>query len=204
LLRLRLPAAVAAIMFASLLPAPARAVSASPLTCSPVVPVYGVDADGKLRWYGHRAGASGADSWAADSGKEIGHGWNTLTKVFSGGDGVIYAIDATGDLKWYRHLAPQTGERGWAPGERTVVGLAKPASYAALRAGDLLFWDGSTDDGTDIDHVGIYLGVDSEGRHRFVSSRKTPNGPTLGDVGGPSTLDGGTLYDRTWRKAKRL
>ena len=28
--------------------------------------------------------------------------------------------------------------------------------------------------------------------------------PTLGDVGGHSLLDNGTLYDRSWRAAKRL
>lgn len=92
-----------------------------------------------------------------------------------------------------------------APGVTVVDGgAAKPASYAGLQPGDLLFWDASTDDGTDIDHVGIYLGVDSGGKHRFISSRKTVDGPTLGDVGGPSLLDGGTLYDRSWRAAKRI
>ncbi|WP_050760395.1 tachylectin-related carbohydrate-binding protein [Thermobispora bispora] len=92
-----------------------------------------------------------------------------------------------------------------APGVMVVDGgTAKPTSYAALQPGDLLFWDASTDDGTAIDHVGIYLGVDSNGKHRFVSSRKTVDGPTLGDVGGHSLLDNGTLYDRSWRAAKRL
>lgn len=92
-----------------------------------------------------------------------------------------------------------------APGVMVVDGgTAKPASYSGLHPGDLLFWDASDDDGTDIDHVGIYLGIDSTGRHRFISSRKTVNGPTLGDVGGPSLLDAGTLYDRSWRAAKRL
>ncbi|WP_327581105.1 tachylectin-related carbohydrate-binding protein [Nonomuraea sp. NBC_00507] len=83
-------------------------------------------------------------------------------------------------------------------------GTAKPGSYADLQPGDLLFWDASTDDGADIDHVGIFLGIDSEGGHRFLSSRKVVDGPTLGDRGGPSLLDDGTLYDRTWRAAKRL
>ncbi|WP_431898449.1 tachylectin-related carbohydrate-binding protein [Nonomuraea sp. bgisy101] len=102
-------------------PLPASAAT-TPVTCSAVVPVYAVDSGGKLRWYGHRQGASGTDAWADGSGREIGHGWNTLTKVFSGGAGVIYAIDRDGDLKWYRHLAPSTGEEGWAPGKRTVIG----------------------------------------------------------------------------------
>ncbi|GAA3222573.1 NlpC/P60 family protein [Nonomuraea helvata] len=87
-----------------------------------------------------------------------------------------------------------------APGITVIDGgTAKPTSYADLRTGDLLFWDASTDDGTALDHVGIYLGIDSTGKHRFISSRKTVDGPTLGDEGGPSTLDSATLYDRSWR-----
>ncbi|GAA3228672.1 hypothetical protein GCM10020216_045180 [Nonomuraea helvata] len=150
MLRTHLAVLSAAIVGASLLSTvdPRPAVAASALTCSAVVPVYGIDGGGKLRWYGHRAGASGEDSWAADSGKEIGYGWNTLAKVFSGGNGVIYAVDSDGDLKWYRHLDPATGERGWAPGERTVIGhgwgdfvdivsAGSGVIYALDKAGDL-------------------------------------------------------------------
>ncbi|MGP3964077.1 tachylectin-related carbohydrate-binding protein [Nonomuraea sp. 3N208] len=92
-----------------------------------------------------------------------------------------------------------------APGVTVADGgAAKPGSYADLQPGDLLFWDASTDDGADIDHVGIYLGIDSDGKHRFLSSRKIVDGPTLGDRGGPSLLDDAKLYDRSWRAAKRL
>ncbi|MFC7589532.1 hypothetical protein ACFQYP_41970 [Nonomuraea antimicrobica] len=60
---LRTPLAVltAGIVGASVLSLadPRPAVAASALTCSAVVPVYGIDGAGKLRWYGHRAGASG-------------------------------------------------------------------------------------------------------------------------------------------------
>lgn len=49
-----------------------------------------------------------------------------------------------------------------------------------------------------IDHVGMYLGLDRDDfrrgiprHHRFISSRKSTNGPTFGDKGGrPSILDG--------------
>lgn len=77
-------------------------------------------------------------------------------------------------------------------------------NLSMLAAGDLVFFDASTDDGTAIDHVGIYLGQDSEGHYRFVSSRKSANGPTLGDLKGSSILDGTGLYARTFRSARRL
>ena len=73
-----------------------------------------------------------------------------------------------------------------------------------LRPGDLVFFDASIDDGTQLDHVGLYLGIDTSGHPRFVSSRKSVDGPTMGDAGGNSTLDGTMLYARTFRAARRL
>jgi cell wall-associated NlpC family hydrolase len=92
-----------------------------------------------------------------------------------------------------------------APGVVTVPDTgSRPASTSALAPGDLLFFDGSTNDGTAVDHVALYLGLDSAGAPRFVSSRKTANGPTLGDVGGKSLLTGSGLYAVSWRAARRL
>ena len=92
-----------------------------------------------------------------------------------------------------------------APGVVTVPDTgARPTSTAALAPGDLVFFDASTDDGDLVDHVGMYLGPDSAGAPRFVSSRKTVNGPTLGDVGGRSLLSGTGLYATAWRAARRL
>lgn len=73
-----------------------------------------------------------------------------------------------------------------------------------LDAGDLLFFDIDDDDGTRLDHVGMYLGIDSSGKHRFISSRKTANGPTLADVGGRSILDGTGTFARGFRAARRV
>jgi hypothetical protein len=50
----------------------------------------------------------------------------------------------------------------------------------------------------------MYLGIDSGGHHRFISSRKTANGPTLGDTGGRSILDGTGFYAVAFRSARRL
>jgi hypothetical protein len=92
-----------------------------------------------------------------------------------------------------------------APGAVVVADTGvRPGDLSALETGDLVFFDASSDDGTKIDHTGIYLGRDAAGRRRFISSRKSANGPTLGDSSGPSLLDGTYLYARTFRGARRL
>jgi hypothetical protein len=79
-----------------------------------------------------------------------------------------------------------------------------PSNLAALQAGDLLFFDLDQAPDRRIDHVAIYLGRDTGGQHRFVSSRRMADGPTLGDLGGTSVLDDGGHYARSFRAAKRL
>jgi cell wall-associated NlpC family hydrolase len=81
---------------------------------------------------------------------------------------------------------------------------ARPADFGLLRPGDLVFFDASKDDGTDIDHVGMYLGLDEAKHPRFISSRKSINGPTFGDFKGDSRLDGEGLYAKAFRCARRL
>jgi hypothetical protein len=76
--------------------------------------------------------------------------------------------------------------------------------FSKLEIGDLVFFDADPDDGTRIDHVGIYLGPDCGNHYRFVSSRKGANGPTLGDLKGKSILDGGGLYAKALRAVRRL
>lgn len=76
--------------------------------------------------------------------------------------------------------------------------------FSALAPGDLVFFDGEDDDGTRIDHVGMFLGLDMQGRQRFISSRVTANGPTMSDVGGASVLDGTGFYAEAFRAARRL
>ncbi|MDP9461567.1 MAG: C40 family peptidase [Actinomycetota bacterium] len=92
-----------------------------------------------------------------------------------------------------------------APGVVVVPDTGgRPSSLSTLLPGDLVFFDASTDDGTLVDHVGIYLGTDSAKAARFLSSRKTPDGSTLGDLGGRSTLTGTGLYARSFRAVRRL
>ncbi|MFC6865664.1 NlpC/P60 family protein [Haloechinothrix salitolerans] len=80
----------------------------------------------------------------------------------------------------------------------------KATAYGRLQPGDLLFFDNDPTTGPRLDHVGIYLGIDTEGHHRFLSSRAKVDGPTMSDVGGASLLDSGGLYSRAFRSAKRL
>ena len=79
-----------------------------------------------------------------------------------------------------------------------------PKSRSSLAPGDLVFFDASTNDGTQIDHVGIYLGRDTAGHDRFISSRKSADGPTMGDFSGRSVLDGTGLYAKSFRTARRV
>ncbi len=91
------------------------------------------------------------------------------------------------------------------PGVATIAqGSDARANMAKLQPGDLVFSDASTDDGTAIDHVGLYLGKDSAGNYRFISSRKTANGPTMSDIGGKSVLNGTGLYAKSFVAARRL
>lgn len=95
-----------------------------------------------------------------------------------------------------------------APGVVTMPDTGRPPSSPSepsdLLPGDLVFFDANNDDGDRVDHVGHSLGLDSVGAARFVSSRKTVNGPTLGDVGGRSVLTGTGLYALPWRAARRI
>jgi NlpC/P60 family len=77
--------------------------------------------------------------------------------------------------------------------------------FSLLAPGDLVFFHAKIENhNPQIDHVGIFLGKDTAGHFRFISSRQTINGPTFGDVGGNSLLDGTGLYARSFRAARRL
>jgi hypothetical protein len=78
------------------------------------------------------------------------------------------------------------------------------SKFNRLEPGDLVSFDADTNDGSQIDHVGIYLGQDGSRNYRFLSSRKTINGPTLGDCNGASILNGGGHYADGFRSARRF
>lgn len=90
-----------------------------------------------------------------------------------------------------------------SPGTVIVPDRALPVSdFGRLQPGDLVFFD--TDPDRRLDHVGIYLGVDDADHHRFISSRRSADGPTMGDMGGAAVLDGGGDYSEAFRSVKRL
>ncbi len=92
-----------------------------------------------------------------------------------------------------------------APGVEVIPNSGQQAEdISLLSAGDLVFFDASINDGSAIDHVGIFLGQDTGGNFRFISSRKSINGPTLGDYKGKSILNGTGLYAKAFRASRRL
>lgn len=121
--------------------------------------------------------------------------------VYGFRNGVPLSIDPTGATLPRRSY--EILEAG--PGVLTIPHTSvRPKSLASLAPGDLVFFDASSDDGTRIDHVGIYLGLDQAGNRRFISSRKSIDGPTLGDFRGRSLLNGGGLYADSFRAARRI
>ncbi|WP_406199231.1 C40 family peptidase [Kitasatospora sp. NBC_01560] len=88
-----------------------------------------------------------------------------------------------------------------APGSETTV---RPASIDPLQPGDLVFFEIDARTGARLDHTGIYLGLDTDGHPRYISSREEANGPTFGDRGGTARLDDNGLYAKGLRSAKRL
>ena len=105
---------------------------------------------------------------------------------------------------------PGLPRRAWAmdqvgPGVVIVPNRHRtPTDIDGLQPGDLVFFDLDRRDGNASDHSGIYLGLDTDGHPRFVSSREEADGPTFGDVGGTARLDGNGFYTLLWRAAKRL
>jgi len=86
-------------------------------------------------------------------------------------------------------------------------GVVIGAELSKVKVGDLVFFDADPKDGPAIDHVGMYLGRDARRHRRFVSSRKSADGPTLGDFRHASILDGDPetdRYTRSFRTARRL
>jgi len=80
----------------------------------------------------------------------------------------------------------------------------RPAVIQQLQPGDLVFFKTRELPGGRIGHIGIYLGLDTADHPRFISSRKNAGGPTMGDKGGTSRLDGDGYYAQGLRGARRL
>lgn len=79
---------------------------------------------------------------------------------------------------------------------------SRVTDFGAVQPGDLVFFDTDPDRRADV--VGIFIGRDDGGHFRFVASRAAADGPTMGDAGGASILDGNGDYPSAFRSAKRL
>jgi len=90
-----------------------------------------------------------------------------------------------------------------AYGPGTEVGHG-PGDLSGLQPGDLVFFNVDQSDGPQADHSGIFLGTDSSGHYRFISSRTLANGPTMGDGKYTATLDGDGHYGASFVNARRL
>ncbi|MGW4025316.1 hypothetical protein [Streptomyces sp. NPDC005009] len=96
----------------------------------------------------------------------------------------------------------------YAPGVRIDrTGGAGPPAATPLQPGVLVLFNAdSGDDGetATVDHVGIHLGEDATGKRRFLSSRRTVDGPTMTDLGGASLLDGTVIHAGTLHTVHRI
>ncbi|MBE1573027.1 NlpC/P60 family protein [Amycolatopsis roodepoortensis] len=123
---------------------------------------------------------------------------------------MVYGYRAGYPLLGTNTKGPGLPRRAWAmselgPGTPVVADTGKQATdYSALQPGDVLFFNLEPHLGPRVSHTGIYLGIDNDGKRRVLSSRKVANGPTFGDAGGVSLIDGEGTYAKAFRAAKRL
>lgn len=93
----------------------------------------------------------------------------------------------------------------YGPGTLVVKNTGQPvADYGPLQPGDMVFFNTDPVPGYVTNHSGIYLGIDSTGHRRFISSRVGANGPTFGDKDGSALLDDGGYYSLRFRAARRI
>ncbi|MGY0019387.1 NlpC/P60 family protein [Streptomyces sp. YJ-C3] len=111
------------------------------------------------------------------------------------GDGLARTADGMARSKVGVDIIKIQGPAPW---------YTRPTNIDVLQPGDLLFFKMDHRTGNHMDHVALYLGLDADGHRVFISSRKEVNGPTMGDKGGTSRIDGNGFYAGLFRSAKRL
>ena len=122
-------------------------------------------------------------------------------------DRIVLCHDSRSDHTRLPRRAYQMYEGG--PGLMLVPDNSiQVTDFSQLAIGDLVFFnaDRKAPDGDRIDHVGMYIGRDTAERHRFISSRKRTDGPTMRAKGakGGSVLDGTGTYAKAFRAVRRL
>ncbi|HEY3197866.1 MAG TPA: tachylectin-related carbohydrate-binding protein [Nitrospirales bacterium] len=111
--------------------------------------MYGLTADGVLKWYRHDGFLDGTMNWKGPV--DVGTGWNKFKKIVGGGDGVLYGIQPDGALHWYRHndvadpakppkwSAPRVVGSGWQTFAH-VFSTGEGIMYAVTPDGRLLWY----------------------------------------------------------------
>ena len=174
-------------------------------------------------WDGHTiAGdASYGPVAGADFYDYLGVEWKLGSRTYQPDPALYGALDCSGFVRMvfgYRFGLPMSidpsnlalprrakDQVAGAPGRVLIANSGTQVTrLGVLRPGDLVFFDASDRDGPGIDHVGIYVGVDAAGNHRFISSRRTVDGPTIGDVGGASVINGSGYWAAAFRAVRRL
>ncbi|MDF2049535.1 NlpC/P60 family protein [Arthrobacter sp. Cr_A7] len=165
--------------------------------------------------------ANGKRDEGADFNDYLGVTWEYLGRRDAPEPDQLHCLDCSGFVRMlfgYRAgmnmtLSPAPGQLPrrafqmyeYGPGVLIQGSGSQVKTLDAIQPGDLVFFDAEPNEATgQIDHVGVFLGTDTNGKHRFISSRQKANGPTLGDVGGPSILDGTGYYAKAFRGIRRL
>ena len=132
--------------------------------------LYGIGADGSLRWYRQNDVAEPATLLAAGGGggsrtsitaqtlkvpshftgpNVVGQNWGQFVHVISTGEGVIYAVDPQGKLWWYKHRGYLTGTQDWEGPKQVGNGWAafkkifsssEGYIYALTQTGEMLWY----------------------------------------------------------------
>jgi hypothetical protein len=84
--------------------------------------IYGINANGEVRWYKHLGWLDGTGAWAAGSANIVRSDLQGLQSAFATSEGVLYAIRPNGDLIWYKHDGRLDGANRWAPGSGGRIG----------------------------------------------------------------------------------
>ncbi|MRG95045.1 hypothetical protein [Polyangium spumosum] len=155
--------------------------------------------------------------------------WGSRTNLDFGGESARIPLS----LKAVTGHLPRSSEDMYrfGPGKLVVPFRTQPAGapafqgapttteLARIQPGDLVFFDSACSyvastalacgkDPSVISHVGMFVDRDTSGNYRFISSRATANGPTVGNTGGWSVFNGGVdgsgSYPQRFRAARRL
>lgn len=169
--------------------------------------------------------ADGSRQEGADFNDYLGISWQYGSTTDTPEVSQFRSLDCSGLVRMvygYRHGLPLTlttldGQAiprvssniaNFGPGVVIATGSGVPPDMTALQPGDIVCFDADTSNPDEeegqIDHNGIFIGLDNHNKRRFISSRKTISGPTISDLGGPSVLDGVGLYARSLRLIRRF